>query len=67
MQAHRFLEAIKETLTVQAMREKLRSTGAIAVWPAPAPLPTFPTPRRTPREHIKATQIILFTFYLHLN
>lgn len=29
MQAHRFLEAIKETLTVQAMREKLRSTGAI--------------------------------------
>jgi hypothetical protein len=30
MQAHRFLEAIKETLTVQAMREKLRSTGAIA-------------------------------------
>lgn len=30
MQAHRFLETIKETLTVQAMREKLRSTGAIA-------------------------------------
>jgi multidrug efflux pump subunit AcrA (membrane-fusion protein) len=29
MQAHRFLETIKETLTVQAMREKLRSTGAI--------------------------------------
>lgn len=29
MQAHRFLETIQETLTVQAMREKLRSTGAI--------------------------------------
>jgi len=28
-QAHRFLEFFKETLTVQAMRDKLRSTGAI--------------------------------------
>ena len=29
LQAHRFLEKFHETLTVQAMREKLRSTGAI--------------------------------------
>jgi DNA repair exonuclease SbcCD ATPase subunit len=29
MQAHRFLESIHETHTVQAMREKLRATGAI--------------------------------------
>jgi hypothetical protein len=28
-QAHRFLEHFKETLTVQAMRDRLRSTGAI--------------------------------------
>jgi hypothetical protein len=28
-QAHRFLENFKESMTVQAMREKLRSTGAI--------------------------------------
>src|SRR3954453_10502320 len=29
LQAHRFLEKFNETLTVQAMRERLRSTGAI--------------------------------------
>jgi len=29
LQAHRFLEKHNETLTVQAMREKLRATGAI--------------------------------------
>ena len=29
-QAHRFLEHFKETLTVQGMRDKLRSSGAIA-------------------------------------
>jgi len=29
LQAHRFLERLNETLTVQAMREKLRATGAI--------------------------------------
>ena len=29
LQAHRFLEKYQETLTVQSMREKLRSTGAI--------------------------------------
>lgn len=30
LQAHRFLEKFHETMTVQAMREKLRSTGAVA-------------------------------------
>ena len=29
LQAHRFLEKFHETLTVQGMREKLRSTGAL--------------------------------------
>eukprot|EP01104_Vermistella_antarctica_P010360 TRINITY_DN275_c0_g1_i1.p1 TRINITY_DN275_c0_g1~~TRINITY_DN275_c0_g1_i1.p1 ORF type:complete len:364 (-),score=124.54 TRINITY_DN275_c0_g1_i1:145-1101(-) len=29
MQAHRFLEAFQETLTVRALRDKLRATGAI--------------------------------------
>ncbi|KAL6063219.1 Ferritin [Balamuthia mandrillaris] len=29
LQAHRFLEKLQETMTVQQMRDKLRSTGAI--------------------------------------
>jgi chromosome segregation ATPase len=40
-QAHRFLEHFKETLTVQAMRDRLRSTGAIVG-----------TPKRVPLTHI---------------
>jgi hypothetical protein len=51
MQAHRFLETIKETLTVQAMREKLRSTGAIAVLsPSPLPLPPASLPLSVERK-----------------
>ena len=51
MQAHRFLETIKETLPVQAMREKLRSTGAIAVLsPSPLPLPPASLPLSVERK-----------------
>jgi len=39
MMAHRFLEKLHETMTVQSMRDKLRSTGALAQTERPKNVP----------------------------
>jgi hypothetical protein len=63
MQAHRFLETIKETLTVQAMREKLRSTGAIAVLsPSPLIIPLLP-----PRFSVERKRHSSSSFFFLIN